>query len=91
MNQDDGGAHYSPLSKQGLRNTVGHHAHGHQELQESVGPVDNVDDFIHVLHRSFTNLLHHEEDVDQKGAKNLRGVESFLLYYTFNIHIYYLF
>lgn len=36
----------------------------HQELQQSVGTIDTVNNFIHVFHWSLTKLLHHEENVD---------------------------
>lgn len=48
----------------------------HQELQQPVGPVDTVDNFIHVLHWSLTKLLHHEKNVDQQSAKDLRVTEG---------------
>lgn len=43
----------------------------YQKLQQSVGPIYTIYDFIHVLHWSFTKLLHHEENIDQKSAKDL--------------------
>ena len=45
----------------------------HQELQQSVRPVDTVDNFIHVLYWSLSKLLHHEENVDQQSAEDLGG------------------
>lgn len=48
----------------------------HQELQQSVGPVNTVDNFIHVLYWSLPKLLHHEENVDQQSAKDLGEIEE---------------
>lgn len=57
----------------------------HQELQQSVCPVDTVDNFIHVLYWSLSKLLHHEENVDQQSAEDLGVTEeclSILMYYN---------
>lgn len=51
----------------------------HQELQQSVGPIDTVDNFIHVFYWSLTKLLHHEENIDQQGTENLRVIEDCVL------------
>lgn len=48
----------------------------YQKLQQSVGPIDIVDDLIHVLHGSFPKLLHHEKDVDQQSTENLEVTEE---------------
>lgn len=40
----------------------------HQELQESVRSINIVDNFIHVLHWSLAELLHHKENVDQQST-----------------------
>lgn len=48
----------------------------YQKLQQSVGPIYTVDNFIHVLHRSFTKLLHHEEHIDEESTENLAETET---------------
>lgn len=48
----------------------------HQEFQQSVGPIDAVYDFIHVLHRSLTELLHHKENIDEQSAEDLEQGEK---------------
>lgn len=48
----------------------------HQELQQSVGPIDTVDNLIHVLYWSLTKLLHHEENIDQQSAEDLGVTEE---------------
>lgn len=48
----------------------------HQELQQSVRPVDVVDDFVHVLHWSLTELLHHKENINQQSTKDLQRREE---------------
>lgn len=52
----------------------------YQKLQQSVSPIHTVDNFIHVLHWSFTKLLHHEENIDEESTKNLRVTEESVLY-----------
>lgn len=47
----------------------------HQELQQSVRSVNIVDNFIHVLHRSLAELLHHKENIDQQSTKDLQKRE----------------
>lgn len=51
----------------------------HQEFQQSVGPINAVYDFIHVLHRSLTELLHHEENINEQSAEDLEQVEKDVL------------
>ncbi len=75
MDEYDGGAHHGPFPKHRLRHAVRHHAQRYQKLQQPVCAVHPVDDIIHVLHRSFAELLHHEEHVDQQRAQHLRVKE----------------
>lgn len=48
----------------------------HQEFQQSVGPIDTVNHFVHVLHWSLPELLHHEEDIDEQSAEDLEQAEK---------------
>ena len=48
----------------------------HQELQQSVRSIHIVDNFIHVLHWSLAELLHHKENIDQQSTKNLQEREE---------------
>lgn len=43
----------------------------HHKLQQSVSPINIVDNLIHVLNRSLTEFLDHEENIDQQSAKDL--------------------
>lgn len=72
VNQHDGGAHYSPFSEYRLAYAVRHHAQRHHELQHPVSAVHAVDHVVHVLHWYFTQLLHHEENIDQQCTQHLR-------------------
>lgn len=51
----------------------------HQEFQQSVGPIDTVNHFIHVLHWSLPELLHHEENIDEQSAEDLKQAEKDVL------------
>lgn len=48
----------------------------HKKLQQSVGPIDTVDNLIHVLYWSLTKLFHHEENIDQQSAEDLCVTEE---------------
>lgn len=57
----------------------------HQELQQSVRSIDIVDNFIHVLHWSLAELLHHKENIDQQSTKDLQKREEVTFMYITSI------
>lgn len=77
MDDNDGRAHPAPLPEQRLPGAVGHHAERHHELQHPADGVHPVDHFVQALDGVAAEQLHHEERVDQHGARYLGAKHTF--------------